>query len=265
MEVEQTINITEIEVTDSGILNCSIIIDGVEYTSEPYDLQVSEFVPSITLQPSRVMQAMVGEMQDIVCSVTTAFGTDISEVTLTWVGPDGSIIEDDRVSIIPTFTDGNTYTTILQFDYLMEGDEGVYTCDITIGENVETLSVELQNITIPTPVVNLIAVTEQISGQSLTLECNATAVRGITSSVDISILSLFSLETFEDVDPIIVGNSAVYSANFTLEELTPFDNGRLVFCLVNINGTGPVALDQFTLDVIGKGIYTNLNVSCIGQ
>ena len=41
MEVEQTINITEIEVTDSGILNCSIIIDGVEITSEPYDLQVS--------------------------------------------------------------------------------------------------------------------------------------------------------------------------------------------------------------------------------
>ena len=41
MEVEQTINITEIEVTDSGILNCSIIIDGVECTSEPYDLQVA--------------------------------------------------------------------------------------------------------------------------------------------------------------------------------------------------------------------------------
>ena len=44
MEVEQTINITEIEVTDSGILNCSIIIDGVEYTSEPYDLQVSGII-----------------------------------------------------------------------------------------------------------------------------------------------------------------------------------------------------------------------------
>ena len=41
MEVEQTINITEIEVTDSGILNCSIIIDGVECTSEPFDLQVA--------------------------------------------------------------------------------------------------------------------------------------------------------------------------------------------------------------------------------
>ena len=93
------------------------------------------------------MQAMVGEIQDIVCSVTTAITTNISEVTLTWVGPNGVIIEDDRVSIIPTFSDGNTYTTILQFDYLMEGDEGVYTCDVMIGEDFETLTVELQNIT----------------------------------------------------------------------------------------------------------------------
>jgi len=31
-------------VTDSGVLNCSIIIDGVEYTSEPYDLQVTGIV-----------------------------------------------------------------------------------------------------------------------------------------------------------------------------------------------------------------------------
>ena len=89
---------------------------------------------------------MVGEIQDIVCSVTTAITTDTSEVTLTWVGPDGIIIEDDRVSIIPTFADGNTYTTILQFNYLMEGDEGVYTCDVMIGENIITLTVELQNI-----------------------------------------------------------------------------------------------------------------------
>jgi len=68
-------------------------------------------------------------------------------VILTWVGPDGVIIQDDRVSIIPTFVDGNTYTTIVQFDYLMEGDEGVYSCDVTIGENVETSSVVLQNAT----------------------------------------------------------------------------------------------------------------------
>ena len=106
----------------------------------------AEFIPTIRLIPSGVMQARVGEMQDIICSVSTAFETDTSEITLTWVGPEGVIIEDDRVSIVPTFSDGNTFTTILQFDYLMEDDEGVYTCDIMIGENVETLSVELQNI-----------------------------------------------------------------------------------------------------------------------
>ena len=111
-----------------------------------FSICFTEFIPTIILQPSGVMQAMVGEMQDIICSLAIAFGTDTSEVKLTWVGPDGVIIEDDRVFIIPTFADGNTYTTILQFDHLMEGDEGVYTCDVMIGENIESLSVELQNI-----------------------------------------------------------------------------------------------------------------------
>ena len=51
MVEEQTINITEIEVTDSGVLTCSIIINGVDYTSEPYDLQVtgSEWVYIVVL------------------------------------------------------------------------------------------------------------------------------------------------------------------------------------------------------------------------
>ena len=40
MEIEQSVNITELEVTDIGELNCSVIIDGVEYTSETIDLQV---------------------------------------------------------------------------------------------------------------------------------------------------------------------------------------------------------------------------------
>jgi len=40
MEIEQSVNITELEVTDSGELNCSIIIDGIEFTSESIELQV---------------------------------------------------------------------------------------------------------------------------------------------------------------------------------------------------------------------------------
>ena len=41
METEQSINITELEVTDNGEFNCSIIIDGVVYISETIELQVT--------------------------------------------------------------------------------------------------------------------------------------------------------------------------------------------------------------------------------
>ena len=41
METEQSVNITELEVTDSGELNCSVIVDGEDYTSEPTKLKVT--------------------------------------------------------------------------------------------------------------------------------------------------------------------------------------------------------------------------------
>jgi len=41
MEIEQSVNISELEGTDSGELNCSVIIDDVEYTSGTIDLQVT--------------------------------------------------------------------------------------------------------------------------------------------------------------------------------------------------------------------------------
>jgi len=41
MEIEQSVNISELEVTDSGELNCSVIVDGVEYTSETVELRVT--------------------------------------------------------------------------------------------------------------------------------------------------------------------------------------------------------------------------------
>ena len=42
METEQSVNITELEVTDSGEINCSVIIDDVKYTSELIQLRVIE-------------------------------------------------------------------------------------------------------------------------------------------------------------------------------------------------------------------------------
>ena len=41
MEIEQSVNITELELTDGGELNCSVTINDMEYTSESVELRVT--------------------------------------------------------------------------------------------------------------------------------------------------------------------------------------------------------------------------------
>ena len=78
---------------------------------------------------------MVGSPQDIQCIVSTVSGVELSSVMISWMGPEGeSITNDSRVTISPTTSSGNNYTSSLQFTYLMEGDEGMYTCNVIIME-----------------------------------------------------------------------------------------------------------------------------------
>ena len=88
----------------------------------------------ITMLPSGSIQgAMVGSPQDIQCIVSTVNGVESSSVIISWMGPGGeSITNNSRVTISPTTSSGNNYTSSLQFTYLMEGDEGIYTCDVII-------------------------------------------------------------------------------------------------------------------------------------
>ena len=99
--------------------------------------------------PSGPIQgAMVGSPQDIQCIVSTVSGVELSSVMISWMGPGGeSITNDSRVTISPTTSSGNNYTSSLQFTYLMEGDEGMYTCSVTILDTIESESVELQSLT----------------------------------------------------------------------------------------------------------------------
>ena len=95
-------------------------------------------VPNInaTVLPSDPIQgAMVGSPQDIQCIVSTVSGVELSSVMISWMGPGGeSIINNSRMTISPTTSSGNNYTSSLQFTYLMEGDEGMYTCNVMILE-----------------------------------------------------------------------------------------------------------------------------------
>ena len=90
----------------------------------------------------------MGSPQVINCTVSTVSGVESSSVMISWMGPGGeSIISDNRVTISPTTSSGNTYTSSLHFTYLMEGDEGTYTCNVMILETNESQSVELQSLT----------------------------------------------------------------------------------------------------------------------
>ena len=91
---------------------------------------------------------MVGSPQDIRCTVSTVSGVELSSVMISWMGPGGgTITNDSRVTINPTSGNGNNYTSSLQFMYLMEGDEGQYTCNVTILNTNGSITVNLHNVT----------------------------------------------------------------------------------------------------------------------
>ena len=101
------------------------------------------------MSPSGPIQgAMVGSPQDIQCIVSTVSGVESSSVMISWMGPGGeSLTNDSRVTISPTTSSGYNYTSSLQFTYLMEGDEGIYTCNVMILETVATNAVGIVNLT----------------------------------------------------------------------------------------------------------------------
>ena len=76
---------------------------------------------------------MVGSPQVITCTVSTISGVPASLVIISWMRPGGdTIVNNSRLTISPTASRNNNHTSNLMFAYLMEGDEGMYTCNVTI-------------------------------------------------------------------------------------------------------------------------------------
>ena len=102
--------------------------------------------PTVTISSSGPIQGiMVSSPQVINCTVSTVSGVEFSSVMISWMGPGGVITATNgRVSIGSVTDDGNNmYTRSLQFTYLMEGDEGNYTCNVMILDTSGSESVEL--------------------------------------------------------------------------------------------------------------------------
>ena len=105
--------------------------------------------PTVTISPSGPIQgAMVGSPQVINCTVSTVSGVESSLVMINWMGPGGGTIKSDsRVTISQTTSSSNNmYTSSLQFTYLMEGDEGTYTCNMMILDTNGANSIKIQNL-----------------------------------------------------------------------------------------------------------------------
>ena len=102
------------------------------------------------------------------------------------------------------------------------------------------------DVTIMTP--------SQDVGQSLTLQCDLTTVRGIVSRVDIIWRNTSGvLDRMNNVTANIMNDSVVYSHNYTIQ-LTTADHGRDIQCevFINIPDTPVSDNDVVTLDVVGK-------------
>ena len=90
----------------------------------------------------------MGSPQVINCTVSTVSGVESSSVMISWMRPGGAITAiNGRVSIGSVTDDGNNmYTSSLQITYLMEGDEGMYTCNVMISGTNGSDSTEIQSL-----------------------------------------------------------------------------------------------------------------------
>ena len=91
----------------------------------------------------------MGSSQVINCTVNTVSGVQSSSVMIGWMGSGGNIdATNGRVSTRSVTDDGNNvYIRSLQFIYLMEGDEGIYTSNVMILGTSVSLTVEIQTLT----------------------------------------------------------------------------------------------------------------------
>ena len=108
---------------------------------------------------------------------------------------------------------------------------------------------------VPSPSVILTAADTQIVGQSLSMECIMTTVRGITSRIDILWRS-DGVEIRKTIGAIVSSStvsSILYRDFYNISLLTTTEEGRLYQCEGMINTTPNLTAESSTtLDVFGK-------------
>ena len=216
----------------------------------------------------------MGNPQGIECIVSAVSGVEFSSVMITWMGPDGNVITNNsRIIVNPVTSFGSNYTSGLHFIYLMEGDEGMYTCNVMILDVIKTSHVELNSLTCKYQQIIMIVklhiqllsvsnstnvmmttLNEQIVGQPLMLECVMSTPRGINSRVDIVwTRDGVEVERINDVSSNFSSSEVVVYTNiYTIPLLGTYDDDVVYECEVIINSSSPFRIkNNIILDVIG--------------
>ena len=101
----------------------------------------------------------------------------------------------------------------------------------------------------------MIALDTQTVGRSLTLQCEVTTVRGITSRVDIVWSDGGGEQQRMDnisLSSMTIDSLLVYTDSYTISQLSTTDDDRVIQCEVVINASPSImASDSITLDVTG--------------
>ena len=100
----------------------------------------------VTVTLSNRQNRIVGNLEEFTCRVSGAVGAELSSVMISWTGPRGVITNDNRVTISPITSSGNDFLSTLRFEYLMEGDDGTYTCNVMILDTSVTGSIALSSL-----------------------------------------------------------------------------------------------------------------------
>ena len=108
---------------------------------------ISASILSIFLNPSGLDQNTVGYRQNLICSVSVPPDVDPDTIELRWLNEDDIITDDSRVTIDTSsdYFNDSTLVSIIQFDPLIEEDEGEYICYAVINESFVFEYTYLQN------------------------------------------------------------------------------------------------------------------------
>ena len=123
-----------------------------------------------------------------------------------------------------------------------------------VDNNYKQFMHHLSLVIVPTPTVNVTALTDQIAGLPLELQCIVTGVRGITSTVNITWM-VDDLE-FEPITVVVsspMNDMQLYMNIYTIDQLNVTNNETIYQCKVVIDSDELVnASDTFKLNIIGK-------------